>query len=209
MPISNVDYRPMTRVMVQADRKTYMEISRRTGIPMGKVIQYGDKILKNSMQKTVAQLDTEIDKYMPKATGQIRHSLKHQLHHSGLTNSSLQMKFGTFVKYMKYIANMSETQLRHPKKGTKNLRYKRNAKFGKKGQFRKNPGAWRYVKYFGPARWVKLDDPKAQKNFWSQTLARMKTYLQKEIAKEITATLPSAERKPFTDKLVRGVKRVN
>lgn len=201
-------YRPRTQVEIRLNQQTFRDISIATGVPLAQVIRHGGSILSQSMSKTIQDVEKNIAKYVPKATGQLRNSLTHQLHNSTLSNNWLQMKLGTYVKYMKYVANMNEKLTQHPKgiaPGTyKNYAkypiYQRNSKHGKKGQAKRHPGQWRYVNYYGSARWVKLDDPKAQTNFYSQLIMYIKKRLEHYIAAEIKTTLPANERKPYYNK---------
>ena len=199
---SAVTYRPRTQVEVRLNQAKYREISRLTGLPLSKVSRYGDEIMKRSMFETINDMEKNILKYTPKATGQLRDSLTHQLHNSTISNNWLQMKLGTYVSYMKYVANMRAQHLRHPKAppiGWNPIR-KRNTTRGKKGSRKRNPNQWRWVKYYGGPRWVRLDDPKAQTNFYSQLVLYMKNQLQKHIAAEIKDTFKAGQRKPWTDK---------
>jgi len=199
---SAVTYRPRTQVEVRLNQVKYREISKLTGLPLSKVQKYGNTILNKSMVETINDMEINIDKYVPAATNQLRHSLTHQLHGSKLSNNWLQMKLGTYVHYMKYVANMSSRHTRHPKAapiGWNPIR-QRNTSRGKKGSRKLNPNQWRWVTYYGAPRWVKLDDPKAQTNFYSQLILHMKKQLQKHISEEIKTLFKAGQRKPWTDK---------
>lgn len=201
MPVYSADYTPKTRVELRLNQQKYREISTLTHIPLVKVIKYGDKILEKSLAQTIQDIDKNIYKYVPKATSQLRDSLSKQLHHSKVSNNWLQMKLGTYVKYMKYVANMSESKLRHPKTlPQKSLIRKRNTRRGKKGSIIRNPGMWRFVRYYGGARWVLLNDPQAQKNFFTLLIKHIQTQLTKNIAYEIKTTFSAGKRRPWTDK---------
>ena len=65
-------------------QQDYIDIAQRTGLPLAVVIRYGDKILQQSMKQTIEEIIPEIYKYAPKATGQLRNSLAHQLRNSTL-----------------------------------------------------------------------------------------------------------------------------
>lgn len=201
MPSVAADYRPRTRVELRLNQQKYRQIASLTHLPLAKVIRYGDDILKRSMFQTILDMEKNINKYVPAATKQLRHSLTKQLNASTISNNWLQMKLGTYVSYMKYVANMSEKKLRHPKHiAQKSLIRKRNTSRGKKGSRIKNPGIFRYVRYYGAPRWVRLNDPQAQKNFFTLLITHMKTQLQKRIGQEIRQTFPAGQRKPWTDK---------
>ena len=201
-------YEPRTRVAVRLNLDIHREISTLTGIPLLQVQKHGDKILKQSMADTIAYIEGNINKYVPKATGQLRNSFVHQLHHSTVGRLGLKMNLGTFVHYMGYVAKMSERTLRHPR-GSSYIPYKRNTtvrgQLHKKGSPRRNPGAWRWVKYYGGPRWVQLEDRKAQKNFFSQLVTHIKKRLEIEIGKNINATFPTGERRAWTDKFKKRV----
>jgi uncharacterized short protein YbdD (DUF466 family) len=204
--MSDLTYKPRTQVEIRLNQQSYRDISTLTGVPLAKVMQYGDQILKQSMFQTIQDMEVNINKYVPKATGQLRDSLTKQLHNSTVENNWLQMKLGTYVRYMKYVANMKEKNLQHPKLvKLKFPIYQRNSKHGKKGQAKRNPGIWRYVYYYGAPRWVKLDDPQAQENFYSQLIMYMKKRLEKHIAEEIRDLIPANQRRPYynTLKVVR------
>lgn len=201
MPTYTADYRPKTRVQVRLNQQRYREIASLTHLPLAKVIRYGDDILEKSMQETINDVNKNIYKYVPGATSQLRDSLSKQLHHSRVSNNWLQMKFGTYVSYMKYVANMTESKLRHPKfLKQKGLIRKRNTRRGKKGSVIRNPGIYRFVRYYGGPRWVLLNDPQAQKNFFTLLITYMKTQLQKRMAQEIRQTFPAGQRKAWTDR---------
>jgi len=195
-------YRPKTQVEVRLNQQSYRDISTLTGVPLAKVMKYGDQILKRSMFETILDVESNIGKYVPKATGQLRDSLTHQLHNSSMNNNILKMNLGTYIRYMKYVANMSAQRLRHPRAPPTgwNPIYQRNSKHGKKGTRKRNPNQWRYVNYYGGARWVLLDDPQAQTNFYSQLVLYMKTRLEKYIAEEIRDIIPSNQRRPYYNK---------
>ena len=198
-------YRPKTQVAVKLNQQIIRDIATDTGVPLAKVMKYSDRILSLSMFQTIQDMETNINKYVPKATGQLRDKLIHSLHNSTLQNNVLNMRLGTTIHYLKYVANMKEEKLRHPRsplKGTyKNYEkypiYQRNSKHGKKGQAKRNPGQWRYVHYYGGARWVKLNDPKAQENFYSLLVKHMRDKLEKYIAEEIRDIIPSNQRRPY------------
>lgn len=194
-------YRPRTQVELRLTQSKHREISRLTGIPLAQVIKHSSGIMARSMFETIKDMQKNIYKYVPKATGQLRDSLSKQLHNSTISNNWLQMKLGTYVHYMKYVANMKSGKLRHPKHIRQKFSiYQRNSKHGKKGSAKRNPGQWRYVNYYGGKRWVRLDDPKAQTNFYSQLVLYMRTQLQKNVAAEIKDTFKAGERKPWTDR---------
>ena len=200
--MSVATYRPRTQVEVRLTQAKYREISRLTGLPLSKCQRYGDEILKRSMFETINDMEKNINKYVPKATGQLQDSLVKQLHGSTISNNWLQMKLGTYVRYMQYVANMRSQRLRHPKAppiGWNPIR-QRNTSRGKKGSRKRNPNQWRWVNYYGGPRWVRLDDPQAQTNFYSQLVLYMKNQLQKHIAAEIKDTFRAGQRKPWTDK---------
>jgi len=140
--------------------------------------------------------------YAPKATGQLRESFSHQLRaNSTFSNNWLQLKLGTYVSYMKYVGRMSASRLRHPRTiKQKYPIYQRNSKHGKKGQAKRNPGQWRYVYYYGAPRWVKLEDPKAQDNFFQFIIAHIQKRLAKAVKEGIQARFPAGKRKPWTDR---------
>jgi len=201
MPVYSADYRPKTQVELRLNQQKYRDISSATGLPLAKVIRYGDSILNKSMQETIIDVEKNIYKYVPSATSQLRDSLAKQLHYSKVSNNWLQMKLGTYISYMKYVANMKESKLRHPKSITQRFSvYQRNSRHGKKGQMKRNPGQWRYVRYYGAPRWVRLNDPQAQKNFYTQLIMHIKTQLEKHIAYEIKGTFKPGERRVWTDK---------
>ena len=104
-------YYPRTRVQVRLNLQKYREISTLTGIPLAQTMRYGDQILNKSMLQTIQDIEKNIGKYVPKATGQLQDSLTKQLHHSDVSNNWLQMKLGTYVGYMKYIANMNSKMI--------------------------------------------------------------------------------------------------
>ena len=198
-------YKPRTVAQVRLNLGIYKEIATKTGINIAQVMRYGDQFLKNSVADTVAYTERQINDYAPKATGQLRNSLIHQLHLSGVSNNILTMNLGTYVNYMKYVANMKEVNLRHPKDygGTFIFRYRKgkrvripvahNAKIAGA-----TDGARRYVKYYGAPRWVTLDDPKAQRHFYQLIVANMRTKLERSIANEIKGTFPAGQVDPWT-----------
>jgi len=201
MPVYSADYTPRTYAEIRLTQEKYREISSLTHMPLAVVMKYGDNILDKTLEQTLKDIDKNIFKYVPKATGQLRTSLSKQLHHSNISNNRLQVKLGTFVHYMKYVANMSESKLRHPKSLVqKSLIRKRNTRRGKKGSAILNPGMWRWVNYYGGARWVLLNDPQAQHNFFSQLVLHIKTQLELNLANEIRSTFPSGKRRAWTDK---------
>lgn len=210
MPTGNLaTYRAKTRVQVILDQRKYNLIAQLTGLPLGKVVKYTDQIMNAALDETITYIDPLIYRYAPKATGQIRDKLSHSLHTSVIRNGRLMLRFGTSVHYIPYVANMTEKSLRHPKKNVK-LKYpvyQRNSKYGKKGDRKRNPGQWRHVNYYGGPRWVQLEDRKAQENWFFILIEKMKTKLQKAISSEIATIVPSNIRRPFYDKLGRGVQK--
>lgn len=207
--VSANTYKPKTRAQVRLNQQTYRDISQLTATPLATVIKHGDKILNQSMAAAIKTGLTSISKYAPKATGQIRDSLSHQLRaNSTLSNNWLQLKLGTYVSYMKYVARMKDTTLQHPRGslGTsyqnyqKYPRYQRNTKLGKKGQLKRHPGQWRYVYYYGAPRWVKLEDPDAQTNFFQLIVTHIQKALAQAVRDEIQATFKAGERKVWTDR---------
>lgn len=206
---SAATYKPKTRAQVRLNQQIYRDISQLTHMPLATVIRHGDKILNQSMAAAIKTGLESIKLYAPKATGQIRESLSHQLRaNSTLSNNWLQLKLGTYVSYMKYVARMKDVTLQHPrgiKPGTyanytKYPTYQRNTKLGKKGQAKRHPGQWRYVYYYGAPRWVKLEDPQAQTNFFQLIVAHIQKALAKSVRDEIQATFKAGERKAWTDR---------
>lgn len=207
--MSATTYRPKTRAQVRLNQQIYRDISQLTATPLSTVIRHGDKILNQSMDQAINKGLKSIDLYAPKATGQIRNSLSHQLRaNSTLSNNWLQLKLGTYVSYMKYLSKMKDSTLQHPRgalgKAYQNYqrypRYQRNSKHGKKGQLKRHPGEWRYVYYYGAPRWVKLEDPKAQTNFFQLIITHIQKALAKAVRDEIHATFKAGERKVWTDR---------
>jgi len=205
MPVGSAStFRPKTRVAVRLKRQQLLDISKKTNIPYLEVLKYSDKILNKSMAQTIQDIIPKIHRYAPKATGQLRNSLEHFLKQSRVNHGKvLLMKFGTYIGYMKYVAGMSASHLKHPKAiKMKYPIYQRNSKHGKKGQAKRNPGLWRYVKYYGGPRWVRLDDPIAQKNFYSLLIRHIRDSLLKHIVSNIQSTIPKGiDKRQFTSRM--------
>lgn len=203
-------YWPKTKVEIRLRFDQFRDISTATGIPLGTVQRYAGEILDKSMADTIKTIEPKIYKYAPKATGQLRNSLAKFLRQSQVSHGRiLQMKFGTYIKYMKHVANMNSRMTRHPKgikagtykNYTKFPRYQRNSKHGKKGQLKRNPGKWRFVRYYGGPRWVSLNDPEAQTNFYRILIIHIKDELLKNITSEIRSVVPKGQRLQFNTRM--------
>ena len=207
MPVGSAStFRPKTRVAVQLKRQQLLDISKKTNIPYLEVLKYSDKILNKSMAQTIQDIIPKIHRYAPKATGQLRNSLEHFLKQSRVNHGKvLLMKFGTYIGYMKYVAGMSASHLKHPKKKKPknwNPIYQRNSKHGKKGQAKRNPYEWRYVKYYGGPRWIQLEDRYAQKNFYSLLIRHIRDSLLSHIVANISSTIPAGiDKRQFTNRM--------
>lgn len=205
--MSQTTYKPRTRVEIYLRTQQIKDIAKATKLPLGTVYKYIDEILDVSVADVVADMIPMIHDYAPKATGQLRNSLEKTLKSSfaGSYRGSgriAQMKFGTLVPYIKYVANMNSTTLRHPKGKGKVIRRKRTTRFGRRGQFRKDPTRWRYVRYYGAPRWVRLEDRKAQTHFFNILITHIKKKLLKAISGQINTIVPaSVNRTQFSNRM--------
>lgn len=213
--MSVATFQPKTRAEIKLKTQQIREIATATGIPLNVVYRYIDQIIHISVQKAIQETLPKIHEWVPKATGQLRESLDRVLRtHSSAgsyygSGRMAQLTLGTLVPYIKYVAHMPSSSLRHPKSyGTTMIfRYikgkrraipvKQNAKI-----LGATDGARRYVHYYGAPRWVKLDDPKATKNFFYFLVMYMRKKLQKFTMSEISRVVPAQyDRREFTRRM--------
>jgi len=164
------DYHPKVRSVVDVSTKPQKERLQQNYQWWDKRITYSAifnairDILSQTFRRMVDRGHDWIDLYVPKATGQLRESLKKQLH-SPINlqegGTKLLLRIGSYVHYLKYVALMSEKNLQH------------------------EPPQRRWVNYYGPPRWVVLDDPNAQRFFFMKLIMFMRRVIREELARSI------------------------
>lgn len=128
------------------------------------------QIITETFNNTVRRGENWIDLYVPKATGQLRESLKKQLR--APTNipemaTKLLLRVHSNVKYLKYVANMGPNRTLAHRPSDRNTRR---------------------VNYYGPRREVLLDDPQAKHFFFTYLVIYMRRVVREELARAIMRT---------------------
>lgn len=126
-------------------------------------------IIMETFTNTVRRGEAWIDLYVPKATGQLRESLKRFLRApTNLPNAATKMLLRVFsnVRYLKYVANMDPINytLKH------------------------SPPQRRKVYYYGRPREVILDDPQAKHFFYTYLVIYLRRIVREELARAIMRT---------------------
>lgn len=123
------------------------------------------KILLQTFNETVREGEEWIDRHVPKATGQLRESLKKQLHaRTNLPDGvKLKLTIGSYVRYLPHVATMSPTRYR----------------------LQHAPPETRRVNYYGPNRVVILNDPEARHYFFYQLIFYLRQVLRLKLARAI------------------------
>jgi hypothetical protein len=158
-PVRDLDYyKPKTRAEVEikpSDEKSFLRLTN-----MG-VLNF-TKMMRQAHVATLQDLDRKakwwIERYVPKATGQLRRSLwkqaKSHLSYE-VTRSRFRLNVGTYVPYVKYVDSMGQRNLRHN-------------------------GQTRRVNYPGPrGRWrtIILQDPQASQSFFDKLIDYLREIL--------------------------------
>lgn len=126
------------------------------------------QIITETFNNTVRRGENWIDLYVPKATGQLRESLKKQLR--APTNipemaTKLLLRVHSNVKYLKYVANMgTQYKLAHTEPEQ------------------------RWVNYYGPKRKITIYDPNAKHFFFTYLVIYMRRVVREELARAIMRT---------------------
>lgn len=97
------------------------------------------------LDELIFELELWINKYVPKATGQLRDSLIKNLESSDVKKGLMRLVLGTHIDYAPKVAEMSTSTVRHA-------------------------GQERYVYYYGERGKIQLWDPQAIGNFWEELM---------------------------------------
>ncbi len=124
------------------------------------------QIITQTFNNTVVRGEQWIDIYVPKATGQLRESLKKFLHApTNLPSDATKMflRVHSTVKYLKYVANMDPGRYR----------------------LQHSPPEARKVYYYGKPRVVILNDPGAKHFFFTYLVIYLRRVVREELANAI------------------------
>lgn len=127
------------------------------------------EILSQTFRRMVTRGESWIDTYVPKATGQLRKSMKKQLHaptNLAPDGTKLDLRIGSHVNYLPYVAEAEPTKarLKHTPPDTRRVNYP-----GRKDRWRD----------------VVLDDPQAKHYFFMAFIIFMRKVIREELARSI------------------------
>jgi len=155
-------YKPKTRILTSLTRQSQIqEIVNRYGneFSRGYIIRQIHTILKRVKKRLIKDGEKWINRYVPKATGQLRESLKSSLRTDTKIYdlTQLKVKLGSHVSYLQYVNPMSRYNLVHPAGHHPNARL---------------------VNYYGGKRVVILNDKQATQGFFDKLLRYLRERFQ-------------------------------
>ena len=132
-----------------------------TGIGIATATWVIDMVLRTALSHTIDDLDDWIDEFVPKRTGQLRDSLKHNLRSSRVINKTLlKLYFGTHLDYADFVNDMTTSQVAH------------NGTIG-------------YAYYYGNYGRITLNDPNAVGSFFDKMIQYARIALKANIQRAI------------------------
>ncbi len=137
-------YLPQARanVGITRDKIRYLAKSGTVGLGYQDLVNICQLTLEMTLDAVKADLKDAINRYVPKATGQLRENYEANLESSHVYSQALKMSIilGTNISYAGIVNRMPESSLQHS-------------------------GQQRYAYYYGAHGKISLDDPEAQHDF--------------------------------------------
>jgi hypothetical protein len=145
--------------------------------------------LREAFYATITDLAEDINRIVPKATGQLRDNLMANLRSSRVSDTMLSITLGSDFQYAKYVNNMPQSSLAHSGGYRYVNYYGYSYKYGgakRKGVHHK-PGTLSVV-----GTPVYLYDPDAQHNWMQFLVMHSKNWLKKYLAEYLKANAAQA-----------------
>ena len=120
-------------------------LAKNTKLDFDEIVTLLHNMLLYVLDQLIEELKTWINKFVPKATGQLRESLLANLESSNVKKGLMRLVLGTNIDYAPKVAEMSTRQVRHS-------------------------GEVGYAYYYGAKGRIILNDPQAIGDFWEELM---------------------------------------
>lgn len=136
---------PSTKIKIGLPVIEIKYLAKQNELTYEEVLFTINEMLLYVLEELLLELENWINKFVPKATGQLRDSLIANLYSSSVKKGLMRVILGTHLDYAEDVAAMSTMKVRH---------------FGEK----------RYAYYYSASGPIILDDPQAIGNFWEELI---------------------------------------